>query len=428
MSFALLLTIFARFSNFPVKDPFAIDVLAGASRVSTQAAFETQCSASGLNRYIELMNNLTVNKNISIDKISSETNRLFGLTTSENGSPNYILTIPLLTLNVKASIEYGRIIGNIYVNASTCNFLNLTVTGNVYFATQAIKDSFKTSGGSISGTQTVGAPPSGATATPTVTATPLVTATPTSVPTATPVRTATPAPTATPVPTATPIATATQVATATPIATATPVATATPLATATPPVTATPVPTATPIATPNATATLAPTPSPVAVSGVVISKTTAALKVAGTLQLTASVSPLGATNKAVSWTSSNAKVATVSTSGKVTAKGPGSATITVTTVDGQFKATCKVTVTQPVSAVKLNKAALTILKGKTAKLTSTVSPTNASNKKVTWKSSNTKIATVTSTGIVKGIKKGTVTITATTVDGKKTAKCKVTIK
>jgi len=71
---------------------------------------------------------------------------------------------------------------------------------------------------------------------------------------------------------------------------------------------------------------------------------------------------------------------------------------------------------------------LTILKGKTSKLIATVLPTTAANKKVTWKSSNIKIAKVGTTGIVKGIKKGIAYISVTTVDGKKTAKCKVTIK
>lgn len=139
--------------------------------------------------------------------------------------------------------------------------------------------------------------------------------------------------------------------------------------------------------------------------------------------------PANATYKVVLWKSSNTKVATVSGTGKVTAKRPGVAIITAfgTGLNAK-KATCKVTVVQPVKSVKLNKTMLTLLKGKSSKLIATIAPANASNKKVIWKSSNTKIVRVTATGIVKGIKKGFAYVTVITVDGKKTAKCKVTIK
>jgi len=97
-------------------------------------------------------------------------------------------------------------------------------------------------------------------------------------------------------------------------------------------------------------------------------------------------------------------------------------------VDTVQIASCLITVTQPVSSVKLNKTYLSIFKGRTSKLISTINPSNATNKKVTWKSSNKAIATVSSTGTVKGIKKGTCYITVTTVDGKKSSKCKVIVK
>ena len=77
--------------------------------------------------------------------------------------------------------------------------------------------------------------------------------------------------------------------------------------------------------------------------------------------------------------------------------------------------------------VSLNKKSVSIIKGKTFILIPAIKPSNSSNKKVTWKSSKKAIATVSSTGRVKGIKKGTAYITAVTVEGKKSARCKVVV-
>ncbi|MDD5952119.1 MAG: Ig-like domain-containing protein, partial [Oscillospiraceae bacterium] len=92
-------------------------------------------------------------------------------------------------------------------------------------------------------------------------------------------------------------------------------------------------------------------------------------------------------------------------------------------------ATCKVTVKPKVAvtAVKLNKSSASVVKGKTVTLKATISPTNATDKTITWSSSNKAIATVTAKGVVKGIKAGTVKITAKSSNGK-TATCKVTVK
>ena len=100
---------------------------------------------------------------------------------------------------------------------------------------------------------------------------------------------------------------------------------------------------------PTETPTEPPTtnPQPVRVSGVQISKTTLSLNVGDTQQLTATVSPSNADNKNVTWSSSNSSVAQVSSTGKITAKGAGSTTITVTTVDGNYTAKCTVTVAAP---------------------------------------------------------------------------------
>ena len=149
----------------------------------------------------------------------------------------------------------------------------------------------------------------------------------------------------------------------------------------------------------------------------------------------ATVSPSNATNKKLKWTTSNSKIAVVNSQGKITAKGKGVATIKATALDGSKKyATCKVTVKQPVTSVKLNKKSVTLkvkgnAKQKTVTLTATVSPSNANVKTVTWKSSNSKVATVNRKGKVTAKKRGTCYIIATAKDGsKKYAKCKIVVK
>lgn len=170
----------------------------------------------------------------------------------------------------------------------------------------------------------------------------------------------------------------------------------------------------------------------VKVTGITLNRTSASLVKGKTLQLTATVAPENAMNQAVTWASSNTKIATVDSTGKVTAKAAGTVTITCTAKDGSGKkATCKVTVTNPVvkvTKVTLNKTRAVLSPKETLTLKATVTPTNATNKGVTWKSSNTKIATVSSTGKVTAKVAGTVTITCTAKDGSgKKATCKITV-
>ncbi len=169
-----------------------------------------------------------------------------------------------------------------------------------------------------------------------------------------------------------------------------------------------------------------PKPEVVAVTGVTLNQQTAALKMAETLTLQATVAPENATNKAVTWTTSDAKVATVS-NGQVKAVGAGTATITVTTADGGKTAACTVTVTQPAIGVTLNYSEISLLTGGTAQLQATVSE-GASNKNVTWTSNNTTVATVDETGKVTAVSAGEAVITATAADGSgQKAECKVTV-
>ena len=170
---------------------------------------------------------------------------------------------------------------------------------------------------------------------------------------------------------------------------------------------------------------------PFVVTGVSLSQTEATLAVGETLTLTATVIPeyaanFGASN--VTWSSSDEAVATVNESGVVTAKGPGEATITVTTVDGKNTAPCTVTVYIPVTGVTLSQTSAKLQFGETLTLTATVAPDNAANKSVTWSSSNQDVATVDENGVVTAkTTAGTATIIVTTADGKKTATCTVTV-
>ncbi len=174
------------------------------------------------------------------------------------------------------------------------------------------------------------------------------------------------------------------------------------------------------------------TPSEIKVNKITLNKTTASVTKGKTLQLTATVAPGNATKKEVKWSTSNKNVAMVSTSGLVTAKSAGTATITCTAQDGSgVKATCKITVKNPVvkvTKVTLNKTTATLAPKETLTLKAMVTPTNATNKAVTWKSSNTKIATVSSSGKITAKAAGTVTITCRAKDGSgKKATCKITV-
>jgi len=168
------------------------------------------------------------------------------------------------------------------------------------------------------------------------------------------------------------------------------------------------------------------------VQSVTLDKNTATVQRGGNVQLNATLHPLDdtadATNKNISWESDAEGVATVDSTGKVTAVAPGTAKITVTTEDGNKTASCEVTVTAvPVSSVTLNKENASIKVGEKVPLTATVKPDTADNKAISWKSSDSTIATVYN-GEVTGVKAGEATITATAADGSgKYAQCVVTV-
>ena len=180
--------------------------------------------------------------------------------------------------------------------------------------------------------------------------------------------------------------------------------------------------------TPTVTSSTPSPSTPVAVSGVALNKKVATVNVGKTVTVKATVTPANADNKTLAWTSSNTKIATVS-NGVVKGVKAGRVIITAKTTDGSnISATCTVTVKQPVTRISLSKKA-TMYTGKKLTLKAKVNPANASNKALTWKSSNTKIAQVASNGVVTGVKAGTVKITATAKDGsRKSATCTVTVR
>lgn len=168
----------------------------------------------------------------------------------------------------------------------------------------------------------------------------------------------------------------------------------------------------------------------VSVEGVSLDKESAELTVGGTLTLVAAVKPANATDTKVSWSSSNPDVASVDNTGKISALSAGETVITVTTDDGGFSSTCKVTVSNAVVAVTgvtLDKESAELTVDQTLQLTATVAPENATNTAVTWMSDDSDVATVDQTGKVTAVGEGLATISVETEDGGFFATCDVTV-
>lgn len=144
-------------------------------------------------------------------------------------------------------------------------------------------------------------------------------------------------------------------------------------------------------------------------------------------KLTTSITPTKATNKNVAWKTSDANIVTVDKNGNITAKKVGSAIITAAA--GKYSSTCKITVLDEIALKKitLNKTSITIKEKASETLNVIYSPTNATDKKVTWKSSNTSIVTVNQEGKITALKPGTATITAISNDNALVATSKITV-
>ena len=163
---------------------------------------------------------------------------------------------------------------------------------------------------------------------------------------------------------------------------------------------------------------------------IVLDKNELTLNIGDKERLTATVLPESVKDKSVRWYSSAQRIATVNADGVVTAISVGTAVITVTTNDGSdLTASCTVTVTpKAVQSITMDEEDLTLERGETTRLTVTVSPSDADDTSVTWRSNNSAVATVDGGGRVTAIEVGTAIISATTNDGSGlSARCTVTV-
>ena len=178
----------------------------------------------------------------------------------------------------------------------------------------------------------------------------------------------------------------------------------------------------------NGTRTFYKTKTYQKVTGVVLDTTDVSLDIGKTKTVKATVTPSDAYDKTLTWTSNNSNVATVSSSGVITAKGEGTATITVTTNDGKYSVDCIVNVSViHVSGISINKNSLNMTIGDTQQLSYTITPSNSANRNVTWSSSNESVAQVSSNGKVTAKGKGVANITVVTSDGGYEASCEVVV-
>jgi len=167
----------------------------------------------------------------------------------------------------------------------------------------------------------------------------------------------------------------------------------------------------------------------VGVTGITLNTQSVTLVTGRACTLTAIAAPADATDTAVTWTSSDAAVASVA-SGVVTALAAGTATVTAATEDGGFIASCVVTVTGAVASgvtgVSLGRSTVTVVVGDAYALSATGAPAHAADGTGAWASTDAEVATVAD-GVVTARGTGTATIIATTRDGGFTATCTVTV-
>jgi uncharacterized protein YjdB len=164
------------------------------------------------------------------------------------------------------------------------------------------------------------------------------------------------------------------------------------------------------------------------ITGISLNKSKLVLPVGSVEKLEASVMPTDADISELTWESSRSTIATVDSSGNVTAINPGEAFIRIKNKTGDISAFCIVTVIQPVTGVEIGYGASEAFAGETINFGGHVLPDNATNKNITWKSSDESIATIDNTGNVKTLKPGIVWFTVTSEDGHYTSSSKLIVK
>ena len=158
-------------------------------------------------------------------------------------------------------------------------------------------------------------------------------------------------------------------------------------------------------------ATIKVTVNPIEVTGLKLNKTSTSIVLESSETITATITPTSATDKTITWSTSDSSIATVS-NGKITAKKVGTAKITAKC--GTKSATVTVKVTPIVAkSISLNKTSTNMIIGNSETIKATINPSNTTNKTVKWKSSNTSVATVDNNGLVTAVSTGTAKITAT---------------
>ncbi len=167
---------------------------------------------------------------------------------------------------------------------------------------------------------------------------------------------------------------------------------------------------------------------PVALTGVSVNPDSIFIGSGDSVRLTAIYSPSYATNKEITWSSSDTAIVTIDSIGLLKAKANGKATITVTSDEGNFTGKSAITVANvAVTGVSVNITSDTLFIGAVSQLKATLTPLHPNNKTVTWSTSNAAVATVSSNGLVTGISTGAATITVTTIDGSFKATTAVTV-
>lgn len=165
------------------------------------------------------------------------------------------------------------------------------------------------------------------------------------------------------------------------------------------------------------------------VASITLDKTSLTIEAGDNLTLVVTILPENASEKSVKWESSDNSVLSVDAHGLISAQSAGTSIVTATAVDNGLKANCTVTVVNkevPVTGVSLSPESLTMNAGETYALVATVLPENATDKSLTWETSSIFVASV-SDGIVTAGRAGNATISVTTHDGGKTAKCEVSV-